>query len=38
MSTLFSHAKRHQWIADNPITEVRTSAKRQDPRRTHGLA
>jgi integrase len=29
MSTLFSHAKRHQWIADNPITEVRTSAKRQ---------
>jgi integrase len=29
MSTLYSHAKRHQWIAENPITEVRTSAKRQ---------
>jgi integrase len=29
MSTLFSHAKRHEWIAVNPITEVRTSAKRQ---------
>ncbi len=29
LATVYSHAKRHQWIADNPITEVRTSAKRQ---------
>jgi integrase len=29
MSALFSHAIRHKWMATNPITEVRTSAKRQ---------
>jgi integrase len=28
MSTLFSHAIRHEWAARNPITAVRTSAKR----------
>jgi integrase len=29
MSAIFSHAIRHKWMATNPITEVRTSAKRQ---------
>ena len=28
MSTLFSHAIRYEWAARNPITAVRTSAKR----------
>jgi integrase len=28
MSALFSHAIRHEWAARNPITAVRTSAKR----------
>ena len=28
MSALFSHAIRHEWIKHNPITKVRTSAKR----------
>jgi integrase len=28
-STLFSHAIRYEWAARNPITAVRTSAKRQ---------
>lgn len=28
MSTLFSHAIRYEWAAKNPITAVRTSAKR----------
>ena len=28
MSALFSHAIRNEWAARNPITEVRTSAKR----------
>jgi integrase len=28
MSTLFSHAIRNEWAATNPITAVRTSAKR----------
>jgi integrase len=28
MSALFSHAIRHEWSARNPITAVRTSAKR----------
>jgi integrase len=29
MSAIFSHAIRNKWIATNPITEVRTSTKRQ---------
>jgi integrase len=29
LSAIFAHAIRHRWIATNPITEVRTSAKRQ---------
>jgi integrase len=29
MSALFSHGIRHQWVITNPITGVRTSAKRQ---------
>jgi integrase len=28
MSALFNHAMRHEWIDRNPITKVRTSAKR----------
>jgi integrase len=28
LSAVFSHAIRHNWAATNPITEVRTSAKR----------
>jgi integrase len=29
LSAIFSHAIRHKWMAVNPITEVRASAKRQ---------
>ena len=29
MSAVFNHAVRHEWMDRNPITKVRTSAKRQ---------